>query len=456
MAVQVWIGEKPENPNERRAIVALANGLDRLEGLYLLLANFNVGGRTIDLVILKQDAIFIIELKHCDGKIFGGVNGPWYIESDNGNRKRLNPGRKNPYNQVVSYYYSFINFLNEKRADFLSAHKAESINFRTCKRVIVIAPTLEKGSEVELDWKVDIRGLDELPTYLVTERSSEIELTDEEILKIPRLLRCTRWKEINDLLEGVMPGWATVPADIPPAAPAPPPVAVAPPPAPPAPVTPNPWQGLRTSLHTAAGRLALVTSLMTIVLLVLLASRPTRVVFAPMDQPAVSLINATAGPAGGMAGGILVAGDMQPSGCVWSGFQPVGKRWDASAQQWINVGIDWTAPDLAPEVVVTLEQVAYCGNQIVLAWSVHNSSSSPVVFPLSRNNIEIRDTLGNSYAVADSKSQPAEIRVEPGATDRGKAIVSRPVSQNAPSLLVRLKAQPFGEASWLVSLEGNG
>jgi hypothetical protein len=46
VAVQVWIGEKPDNPNERKAIIALANGLDRLEGLYVMVANFSVGGRT--------------------------------------------------------------------------------------------------------------------------------------------------------------------------------------------------------------------------------------------------------------------------------------------------------------------------------------------------------------------------------------------------------------------------
>ena len=75
VAVQVWIGEKPENPNERKAIIALASGLDRLDGLYIMLANFSVGGHTIDLVILKRDAVFVLELKHCDGRVFGGVNG---------------------------------------------------------------------------------------------------------------------------------------------------------------------------------------------------------------------------------------------------------------------------------------------------------------------------------------------------------------------------------------------
>ncbi|HRC77619.1 MAG TPA: nuclease-related domain-containing protein, partial [Kouleothrix sp.] len=210
MAVQVWIGEKPEHPNERRAIVALANGLDRLDGLYLILANFSVGGRNIDLVLIKQDAIFIVELKQCDGKIFGDVNGPWFVESANGERKRLNPGRKNPYNQVISYYYSLINFLNEHRTQFLSPQKATSVDFRTCKRLVVIAPTIQEGSQVETDWKVELKGLDELPAYLVTERSSEIDLSEEEMLAIPELLHCTRWNEVNSLLAGVLPRWDAI------------------------------------------------------------------------------------------------------------------------------------------------------------------------------------------------------------------------------------------------------
>ncbi|MBO9320382.1 MAG: NERD domain-containing protein, partial [Chloroflexus sp.] len=64
MAVQVWIGEKPEHPQERRAILGVAQALEKLEGLFLILSNFNVNGRNIDLVIIKHDAIVIIELKH--------------------------------------------------------------------------------------------------------------------------------------------------------------------------------------------------------------------------------------------------------------------------------------------------------------------------------------------------------------------------------------------------------
>src|SRR5262245_1460717 len=207
---------------------------------------------------MKQDAIFIVELKHCDGKIFGDVNGPWFGESANGERKRLNPGRKNPYNQVISYYYSLINFLNEHRTSFLSPQKATTVDFRTCKRLVVISPTIQEGSQVETDWKVELKGLDELPAYLVTERSSEIDLSIEEMLVIPELLHCTRWNEVNALLAGVMPRWSEAAPAPAPTLPAPEPTtiiatatAVAPAP------HPTIWARGRGALTTWAGRGAL-------------------------------------------------------------------------------------------------------------------------------------------------------------------------------------------------------
>ena len=133
MAVQVWIGEKPENPNERRALTQLAGAFARLDGLYFILANFSVGGRTLDLVVLKHDGIFVIELKYCDGKVIGDVNGPWFVESGNKDRKRINPGRKNPYNQVLTYYYSFSNFLDEHRNEIAGNR---NVDVRSMRRLV--------------------------------------------------------------------------------------------------------------------------------------------------------------------------------------------------------------------------------------------------------------------------------------------------------------------------------
>ncbi|MEN9934939.1 MAG: hypothetical protein RLZZ387_1518 [Chloroflexota bacterium] len=461
MAVQVWIGEKPEHSNERRAIVALANGLERLDGLYLLLANFSVGGRNIDLVIIKQDGIFIVELKHCDGKIFGDVNGPWFVEGANGERKRLNPGRKNPYNQVISYYYSLINFLNDRRTEFLPAQKAASVDFRTCRRVVVISPTIQEGSKVETDWKVELKGLDELPAYLVTERSSEIDLDDDQMVAIPQLLHLTRWTEINSLLSGLIPRLDEV-GEAPLAPPAPSeaaPVNLATPEAtPPAsgsdtatqPKQPTP-QGSRLKTRVArllsswTGRATVVLSALVLAMGLALVNQSAPPPPAA-DQPAASMLVSTSPPAGGDARGVLPV-----QTCVWSGFQAVGRR--ATGSTWENVGVSGAAPALAPDVVVTLEEVAFCEEQITISWSVRNNmDDTSIEMPLTPENISVRDSLGNEYIVVEALSRPAEIVVEPSGRAEGTVTIDRPVNQSAPTLVVRLKDEPFGETTWLVPI----
>lgn len=465
MAVQVWIGEKPEHPNERRAIMALAQALDRLEGLYLILANFSVGGRTVDLVIIKHDAIFIIELKQCDGRVIGSVNGPWFVESRNGERKRLNPGRKNPYNQVISYFHSFTNYLNDHRHEFLPAQKAEDIDFRTCKRVVVIAPSIQEGSEIELDWKVELKGMDELPAYLITERSSEIDLTEEEMLAIPRLLRCTPWQEVNTVLGGIisdpslvadpdglspaqsqLPALTTTPAanaetpaSTPPDAPAS--AGTAPPPD-------TLWRRLQAGLHTWTGRLAAGLAVLVVVLSLALALRPIRSI--PLaDAPPAPLIEVTGVP----LGSAFFTFDTPDANCRWESYQVVAKRFDTASGNWFSIAEGGGAPADTPEVVVILEQIAACDGAVRLTWSVQNHSDRLVTFPLHRDNIRISDSLGNEYLIDNDASTPATIRVAPGAQARGVAVVNQPLNRSATALHVYLTDQPFGEASFVVAVQ---
>lgn len=459
MAVQVWIGEKPEHPNERRAIMALANALYQLEGLYLILANFSVGGRTVDLVIIKHDAIFIVELKHCDGRVIGSVNGPWFVEGRNGERKRLNPGRKNPYNQVISYFHALTNFLNEHRREFLSEQKANDLDFRTCKRVVVIAPSIQEGSEIELDWKVELKGMDELPAYLITERSSEIELTDDEMLAIPQLLHCTPWTEINTVLRGVVPDTgamadpleaitvvesvaAAQQAQLSEAAAAGPAREEAPPAEPPGGL----YARVRRALRTNTGIFAAAMATLAAVLALALFLRPVRAVPAP-EGPA-PLLEVTGVPTGAVA---AAAPGARSIGCSWTGRQLVGKRYDADSRAWTSVA-EGGAGELAPDVVVALEGISACDGQIELTWSVQNNSDRPVEFPLSGENIRVSDGLGNEYPIDDGASKPEAVLVAPGAQERGTAVASRPLSSSATSLLVRIKDKPFGEASFVVAL----
>lgn len=451
MAVQVFIGEKPEHPQERRAIVALANGLERLEGLYVIMSNFSVGGRNIDLVVMKPDGIFIIELKYCDGKVFGDVNGPWFVEGSNGERKRLNAGRKNPYNQVISYYYSLINFLNDQRESFVSSQKARSIDFRTCRRLVVIAPAIQEGSQVETDWKVDLRGLDELPAYLVTERSSEIDLTEEEMLRIPEMLHCTRWHEIDVLLAGAIGSAAETKTQ---------PDVVEPPSAAPVrqqtqevvPVTAvaDPPPALSRVQKLSAWRwrsLVILPLVAALIIALVFALRPKQQLgFA--DQPNGFMADSTSLP----AGGVDPIPNTRPTSCIWNGFQAIGRRYNAQSQAWETVGVDVSTQAVRPDVVVTLEKVAFCEGQISMTWSLRNNSPTKQILSLSNDNIEMRDALGTTYSLLESSSQPQVIAAEPGTRQSGVAIVAQPVNMNAPTLAIVLKKEPFGEATWIVTI----
>ena len=432
MAVQVWIGEKPENPNERKAIIALATGLDRLDGLYLMLANFSVGGHTIDLVILKHDAIFILELKHCDGRVSGGVNGPWIVTSKSGSTKHLNPGRKNPYNQVIAYFYSFTNFLNDNKSKIVSAQKAPDIDFRTAKRVIVIVPTIEPDSEIELDWKVQVKGLDELPTYLVVERSAGIELSDQALERIPRLLRCTPWQELQDLLAGVMPDWETTPSE--PVAPVRPPrpePTVVEPPAPPRSLRQR-IQGWTAGVLTAFGVATLIYAVA-----VRAPSQPLTPLSTALN-PAATAAPIPTIPEEGIPQSV--------SNGIASVHQRVPRKWDAQSQKW---SLARSADDA--DVLLTLETVDFNNGEIKLTWTVENRQASTLYMPFSASNFDLTDgTL--QYSIDESRSQPAKLYVKPGAKETATLVVSQPVRPSALTLKVTVLQYPFGKATWLVQV----
>jgi len=438
VAVQVWIGEKPDNPNERKAIIGLANGLDRLEGLYVMLANFSVGGRAVDLVILKSDAIFILELKHCDGRVYGSVNGTWKVISRNGSTKLLNPGRKNPYGQVVSYFYNFTNFLNDHKTGIVSPQKASDIDFRAAKRVIVIVPTLEDGSEIDLDWKVQVKGLDELPTYLVTERSNGIELSDEELLRIPKLLRCEPWREVNDLIAGVLPAWDETPSEPVPQRPAP---APAPPPAVPptqpradiAPWLHNMWQ----QVNTWPGRV--LTVFAAVALLSVLAALPGFFAARSQQRAVPSLQPLPMIPVGGLPENV--------SNGVAEVHQPAHRRWDFVQRKWIR-----TDPQSA-DVLVTLETVDFNNSQIKLNWTVENRRKVPIRMALVAENIAITDNAQTQYLIEAGRSEPpGQLEVEPGQRATASVVVPQAVRSNAITLQITLLQQPFGETTWIVNV----
>lgn len=409
LAVQVWVGEIPEHAQEREAIVALAQGLAPLDDLYLILANFTVGGQAVDLAIFKRNAGFVIELKHCDGRVIGGVNGKWQVVDANGEVHIINPGRRNPYNQVISYFYRLSNFLNQHRSDFLSPHRATEVDFRTCKRLVVIAPSIHPESEIVLDWKVDLKGLDELPTYLVTTVSSEINLSEEELLAIPRLLRCEPWHDVNLLVgEGVQA--EAVPS------------------------VGREGQAVEVGAKRPAfrllrnGLLALALLLLAVVGLAsgLFSSSPGE----PAPYPTITVMS-------------LPTADSRP---IPTPMSQVAQVEQAIARQ---------SAFADGEVVVTLRWVVFSGDRITLTWALENRGHRSVRFPLNNKNVTINDNILNSYLVDEGLSRPPVLVARPGERVEGTCTVPRPVSPDAITLTVRVLGEPFEEKHvWILNVPG--
>jgi hypothetical protein len=156
----------------------------------------------------------------------------------------------------------------------------------------------------------------------------------------------------------------------------------------------------------------------------------------------------------------IPAGDPLPSvlpnvttNCQWSGYQLVGKRYDSTSQSWVSIAESGGATVTTPEVVIAIEQISTCDGTIELTWSLRNNWDRPVEFPLQSDNIRISDGLGNDYPLDDSASTPTILIVDPGNQERGATVANRPLNSSATSLLVRLRNQPFGEASFVVALQ---
>src|SRR5258708_22031773 len=73
----IFVGAPIEHASEREVVVEVADQLDRRGAPYVLLANFEVGGRQIDCVIATADAVVVVEAKATRQSIRGEINGPW-------------------------------------------------------------------------------------------------------------------------------------------------------------------------------------------------------------------------------------------------------------------------------------------------------------------------------------------------------------------------------------------
>lgn len=74
----------------------------------LLIGNIVVAGKEIDAMVIKEDALIVIDFKDCGGQLQVSANGPWFAAG-----KEINSGRKNPFLQLSDNKYAVLGQLKQ-------------------------------------------------------------------------------------------------------------------------------------------------------------------------------------------------------------------------------------------------------------------------------------------------------------------------------------------------------
>lgn len=192
MTVELWYGSKPTNPGEQNVLIDLYNFLQARPEHSVLMSNFHAGrSHEIDLMVLKQDALFVAELKHFWDKLVGSKEGTWAFVRPNGHKRSF----RNPYKQVRDSSFGWQDWCREHQDEVerISGRRRDLRCFEPLE-YIVIYPDLHPDSELDIgEHPVQVVGLPKFRTTLVIRTEQRFDFTNEELQAIPQLLKLTRW-----------------------------------------------------------------------------------------------------------------------------------------------------------------------------------------------------------------------------------------------------------------------
>jgi hypothetical protein len=264
-----------------------------------------------------------------------------------------------------------------------------------------------------------VLGLDTLPLHIFTERSTNMNWSDSELQRIPQLLNCTRWDEIEHLvLSEIMPVTAPL-----------------------APM--RPWRDLWVQLRsTWTGQALIAVSVALLVVAVWFAASTsgTRLVTLPPMEPTVTVVT-TGDTAPPLNPNLTVAR------CEWNDIQTIA-RVRASDGSWQSVSAGVNA-----DALLTLQQVTTCDGEIHVQFQINNNTNDlDMQIPLDDTHVVIRDSLGTNYGVSVIRSQPRTLQVLPGQNASGRVVVPRGLHPSATNLIITLQNTVLGDATWVVTL----
>ncbi|WP_260924652.1 NERD domain-containing protein [Novosphingobium sp. 9] len=167
-SLQIFHGDRVTNPAEIACARQLKRDLEADGVEAVLLANVTLGPRRrqIDLIVATATTAVVVEIKAYLHPVYGGVNGPWSVEQDNGSRREL--GSTNPYQQALENRFTVTDSLRGQ--DGRDAKDAVA-------GMLCLYPGAPAGSNIPAgDFKLAIGGYAELVALLKVPRTNALSL----------------------------------------------------------------------------------------------------------------------------------------------------------------------------------------------------------------------------------------------------------------------------------------
>ena len=167
--IRLFLGDHISNAAEAACIRRLQQDLAAARTDAVILANFTLGPkrRQIDLVVATVATAIVVEMKNYIHPVHGTVNGPWWLELDDGGRRDL--GTTNPYQQALENRFTVTDGLRGE----IGADVRDAVGGMLC-----LYPVAAPGSMIpQGDFKVAIGSYADLLTLLQEPRPNAIDLT---------------------------------------------------------------------------------------------------------------------------------------------------------------------------------------------------------------------------------------------------------------------------------------
>ncbi len=206
MSVEFCIGNEFDTSYEREASDRFVKNMGLRFGerdtLYLIIANYVISGRQVDLTVLKKDAVVVIELKECKDPFKAYENQDWITDKGH----LIGSDRLNPYNQVRQYRINWFNLLKTNKDRFRCLKTVQDDRpFWYVKGVVAVCPSLHHDTVNEIsteNWWFRLCGLNELDRIIEFESNKRLDFSDEELRFIAtELLMLKKPKNISPSAE---------------------------------------------------------------------------------------------------------------------------------------------------------------------------------------------------------------------------------------------------------------